>query len=84
MAFSRVLAFSLCFLTCPAGLPAQSAPQPAKVDFATDIQPILRAHCIECHGPDKQRAGMRLDRKSSALKAFTRRIVPGSSANSMV
>jgi len=57
---------------------------PAKVDFATDIQPILHAHCVECHGPDKQRAGMRLDRKSSALKAFSRRVVPGSSENSML
>jgi ankyrin repeat protein len=54
------------------------------VDFATDVQPILRAHCVECHGPDKQKAGMRLDRKSSAMKAFSRRIVPGSSENSMV
>jgi ankyrin repeat protein len=31
-----------------------------------------------------QQAGLRLDRRSSALKVFSRRIVPGNSANSMV
>lgn len=87
MAKSRFLALSLCVLAAPASLSAQNysaSPVPQKVDFATDIQPILHAHCIECHGPDKQRAGMRLDRKSSALKAFSRRVVPGSSENSML
>ena len=55
---------------------------PAKVDFAKDVQPLLRQNCVGCHGPMKQNGGMRLDRKSSALKS--RRIVPGSSANSFV
>jgi ankyrin repeat protein len=65
----------------PGRLSAQGS---AKVDFANDVQPIFRENCFDCHGPSKQKAGMRLDRKSSALKAFSRRIVPGSSANSMV
>ena len=68
-------------LLFPGRLLAQS---PAKVDFANDVQPLLRENCFDCHGPMKQKAGMRLDRKSSVLKAFTRRVVPGSSANSMV
>lgn len=55
-----------------------------RLDFARDIQPVLRENCLECHGPTKQKGGLRLDRKSSATKAFTRRIVPGNSANSMV
>jgi ankyrin repeat protein len=62
-------------------LPAQV---PAKVDFATDVKPILQENCVSCHGPEKQKAGMRLDRKSSAMKAFSRRIVPGSSENSFL
>jgi ankyrin repeat protein len=65
----------------PARLSAQAA---AKVDFANEVQPLLRENCFDCHGPSKQKAGMRLDRKSSALKAFSRRVVPGSSDNSMV
>lgn len=60
------------------------AQAPAKVDFVNDVQPLLRENCLDCHGPSKQKAGMRLDRRSSALKAFSRRVVPGNSANSMV
>src|SRR5207237_15693 len=84
VAMSRLLVSSACFLIRSGPLAAQSPQVLTKVDFATDIQPILRQHCVECHGPDKQRAGMRLDRKSSALKSFSRRIVPGSSENSML
>ena len=68
-------------MLCGAAGPARSA---ERVDFARDIQPVLREDCVECHGPTKQKGGMRLDRKSSATKPFARRIVPGNSANSMV
>ena len=83
---SRFLAVSLCVFSAGILLgqtPGQAPSQvPAKVDFAKDVQPLLRQNCVGCHGPMKQNGGMRLDRKSSALKA--RRIVPGSSANSFV
>lgn len=41
---------------------AQS-PQSAtsQIDFARDIQPIFAKHCLKCHGPEKQRGGLRLD-----------------------
>jgi len=68
-------------VTARAQAPASTAP---KVDFANDIQPLFREECVGCHGPKKQNGGMRLDRRSSAMKALTRRIVPGNSANSMV
>jgi ankyrin repeat protein/mono/diheme cytochrome c family protein len=75
-------------LAVAAGLVVLGAGDPARgaerVDFARDIQPILHENCVECHGPNKQKAGLRLDRKSSATKAFSRRIVAGNSANSMV
>lgn len=61
-----------------------SAQAPAKVDFAKDVMPLLKENCEDCHGAAKQKAGMRLDRRSSVLKAFSRRVVPGSSANSML
>jgi ankyrin repeat protein/mono/diheme cytochrome c family protein len=55
------------------------------VDFARDIQPLLQEHCIECHGPEQQKNGYRLDRRSSALSgALRRNIMPGSSAGSVV
>ena len=64
-------------------LPAQALP---KVDFATDILPILRDHCIECHGPSQQMRGLRLDRRRDAVPnrvgANGARIIPGDSARS--
>ncbi len=35
--------------------------QAATPDFTAEVQPILRAHCIQCHGPEKQKNGLRLD-----------------------
>ncbi len=37
------------------------------VDFTQDIEPILRAHCIECHGPDEQESQFRFDRLATLL-----------------
>ena len=31
-----------------------------KVDFARDVQPIFRQHCVECHGTKKARGRLRL------------------------
>ena len=63
-----------------------TAQAPAKVDFARDVQPILRQHCVECHGPSQQMRGLRLDRRRDALPnrvgANGARIVPGNSSAS--
>ncbi|WP_075086605.1 c-type cytochrome domain-containing protein [Verrucomicrobium spinosum] len=40
----------------------------APVDFATQIQPLLQQHCLDCHGPEKQRGGLRLDGRDKALR----------------
>jgi mono/diheme cytochrome c family protein len=45
-----------------------AAAEQTKVDFGRDIQPIFIKRCFECHGPDKQKGGLRLDRKEDALK----------------
>jgi mono/diheme cytochrome c family protein len=39
---------------------APGVPQPL-VDFARDVYPVLQRSCIECHGPEKQKGGLRLD-----------------------
>ena len=39
-----------------------------KVDFSKDILPILEKNCFACHGPEKQKAGLRLDQKTGAFK----------------
>ena len=37
------------------------------VSFTADVLPILEARCVECHGPDKVKGGLRLD---SAAEIF--------------
>lgn len=67
--------------TVPAAFAAETKP----VDFAREIQPILVKRCSECHGPDKQKNNLRLDRKADALrggKSGQPAIVAGSSAGS--
>src|SRR5256886_11413047 len=39
-----------------------------KVDFVKQIQPILQQQCVKCHGPEKQKAKLRLDSKEAAMK----------------
>lgn len=38
------------------------------IDFVRDVRPILVRHCYECHGPEKQKSGLRLDIKAAAFK----------------
>ncbi len=37
------------------------------IDFARDVEPVLARHCLKCHGPEKQRGGLRLDDRASVL-----------------
>jgi len=37
-------------------------------DFVKDVWPILESRCIECHGPEKQKAGLRLDTREGLLE----------------
>jgi mono/diheme cytochrome c family protein len=36
-------------------------------DIARQVVPLLEKHCFECHGPEKQSGGIRLDRQESAF-----------------
>ena len=60
--------------------PAATAP----VDFARDIRPLLAEHCVKCHGPEKQKADLRLDAKAHAMRGGDsgKVIEPGKSAES--
>jgi uncharacterized membrane protein/mono/diheme cytochrome c family protein len=63
-----------------------SFPQDGKVTFARDVEPILQQTCLDCHGPAKHRANLRLDTKEAALKGGANgpAFVPGKSANSLL
>ncbi|WP_435008585.1 PSD1 and planctomycete cytochrome C domain-containing protein [Tundrisphaera lichenicola] len=36
--------------------------------FEGKVRPVLEAHCINCHGPDKQKAGLRLDSREALVR----------------
>jgi mono/diheme cytochrome c family protein len=38
-----------------------------KTDYETQVRPILAKHCIECHGPEEQKSGLRLDSAGGIL-----------------
>ncbi|MBW8884589.1 MAG: DUF1549 domain-containing protein [Planctomycetia bacterium] len=43
------------------------APATRKIDFATDVLPLLKKNCFSCHGSEHQEGGLRLDVKKRAL-----------------
>jgi mono/diheme cytochrome c family protein len=62
-------------------------PDPAAVKFfETKVRPILAEHCFQCHGPDKQKAGLRLDSRSAVLKGGESgpAVVPGIAERSLL
>ncbi|MEM9017541.1 MAG: DUF1549 domain-containing protein [Verrucomicrobiota bacterium] len=50
------------------------------VDYEQDIAPIFEANCIDCHGPDKDKAGFRVDSRAIMIEggdSGLASIVPG-------
>ncbi len=65
-------------------LPAAPRPAAPPVDFASEIQPLLKARCFQCHAGDQKQGGLVLDSRAGALKggASGPSIVPGKAASS--
>ena len=61
-------------------------PEPAtgQIDFATHVQPIFRGRCEACHGSTNAMNGLRLDRRSDAMRGGHSgpAILPGNSQES--
>ena len=67
--------------------PAAAAVPPAAPDFVRDVQPILAASCVRCHGPAKQKGKLRLDTREGMLARAASTapcVVPGDPAESPV
>jgi hypothetical protein len=82
----------LAILLSGAGAVAQEPVEPGKlpmsterkVDFATDIQPLLKRSCLKCHGDKRPKSDYRLTSRETALRGgeLGVAILPGDSANS--
>ncbi len=55
------------FCTTQPAIADTRSPLQVAVDFADDVQPILRLHCYRCHGPKNQEAGLQLNVRQAAL-----------------
>ncbi|HKI17723.1 MAG TPA: PSD1 and planctomycete cytochrome C domain-containing protein, partial [Isosphaeraceae bacterium] len=54
--------------------------------FEARVRPILVMHCQECHGPEKQKGGLRLDERNAMLRGGEagRVVVPGKPEESLL
>jgi mono/diheme cytochrome c family protein len=68
-----------------AAAPAEPAPAAEDV-FTARILPIFQNNCIGCHGPEKQKSGLRLDSPDHILKGgdFGAIVVPGDTVKSFL
>jgi hypothetical protein len=60
---------------------------PAAVEFfEKSVRPILVARCFECHGPSKQKGGLRLDARAAVLAGGSTgpAVVPGNAGESLL
>lgn len=77
-------------LSCAGLTPAWAAQSAAgaerKINFTSDVAPILAERCVSCHGASFQTANLRFDRKELALRGGDSGpvIVPGSAAESLL
>jgi mono/diheme cytochrome c family protein len=83
-AFRPLLGSAACLLLAGSLFAAGKAP--AKVDYATQIQPLFAKHCLKCHGLKESQSGLRLDTLAAMLKGGDRgaAVVPGNAANSLL
>lgn len=73
-------------LTIAIALAAHRGVASEPVDYRREIQPILAKHCYECHGPEKQKSGLRLDTVAAAKEGGYNgaAVVPGKSGESLL
>lgn len=55
-------------------------------DYLKDVKPIIDRSCLKCHGPEKRKSGLRLDKKRYAMKGGETglAIVPGDVEKSLL
>jgi mono/diheme cytochrome c family protein len=69
---------------CLAALLPAGAAAAGRVDYLRDVKPLLARRCVGCHGPQKQRSGLRLDTAAAVRKGGNSgpAVVPGDPAHS--
>ena len=83
------LAMPLAFAdeTPPDAKPAVGAADPKALEFFENkVRPLLAERCLECHGPEKHKANLRLDSLAAILKGGDSgpALVPGKPEESLL
>ncbi len=65
--FRRLYGVLCCLVGLALGMLLES-PESFAVDFDREIEPILQSHCVDCHGPEEQEGGFRVDRRARLLR----------------
>ncbi len=61
--------FLVTAAVCRSAPPADKAPPAATLEhFEKKVRPLLAARCWKCHGPDKAKAGLRLDTRDGLVQ----------------
>lgn len=81
-----VLAGLLHALTVRSGQAQNEAPDSGPVTFNDHVKPILRQHCLMCHGDDEQEAGINLQAYSALMRGGSsgRIVVAGRASQSVL
>ncbi len=78
----------LCAGACWLGFAGAARSEDPKADdfFEKEVRPILANFCMECHGTQKQKGGLRLDSRDAVLKGGDSgpAIVPGKPTESLL
>ena len=61
-----LLLLAACFTLVPAGARAVT-PEESEF-FEKSVRPVLAEHCYKCHGPEKQKAALRLDSRAAVIR----------------
>jgi mono/diheme cytochrome c family protein len=83
----RMVIFLVVVTTLAACQPSIfAAPNDGRIDFVTEVRPILSDHCFACHGPDAEQrtTEFRLDQKESAFSPEFEVIIAGDAENSLL
>lgn len=80
------LVLLLAVLVTTAASPARPRQSKETEFFESKIRPLLADNCFECHGPKKQKGGLRLDSRPAILRGGESgpALVPGDSAKSLL
>jgi mono/diheme cytochrome c family protein len=88
---SAAAAFAVAIFGLSRGTARAAADDAAGVKFFEEkVRPILAQNCVGCHGPEKQKGGLRMDTRENLLKGgkdedkVIKVVEPGDPAKSLI